>query len=250
MGDLSKWLFRIGYYPFHYEAIKHDFVRWYRKAAQHHSIQTGLEVTNSDLRSLTLEAAEKAENFDEESPAISFLDYIEDVVEKAETWFHYIALGLCLIGGSGVVASWYALHGWVLHIGRAIGIVVFGCGFTAVSLYHVLKHQLRTNAELVALFNRELVERPGEIRRNDRDREKLIAQYLWNRSLSRPRTISVLLLLAMIRVISSRLYGRISNDIQDNVQDFVGMEAREILAHQFNRLPEALFGSYYLNQSG
>lgn len=245
MGSLAKWLFKIGYFPIQYKPVKHDFLRWYYKAAQHHRIKDGLDANNPELISLTLEAANQAENFDEESPVISLLDYIDDVVETAETWFHYISLGLVLIGACTIAASWYTLQDLLFQLAAMIGVVVFGCGIVGVSLYHVLKHQLRTNAELVTLFNKELTERPGHIRRNDRDWELLAAQYVWNRSLCKPRTISVLLLLSVIRIISARMYGLISADLQDNIQDFIGMEAREILKYQLSRLPSDVPG---LNQ--
>lgn len=219
MGDLAKWLFRLGYFPIRHQAVKHDFLSWYHQAAQHHRIKEGLEANNSELTTLTLEAANQAENFDEDSPVISLFDYIDDVIDKAETWFHYITLGLVLVGACTIVASWYAFQDLLFQIVASIGGAVLGCGIVGGSLYHVLKHQLRTNAELVTLFNKKLTERPGHIRRNDRDWEQLVAQYVWNRSLCKPRTISVLLLLSVIRIISARMYGMISADLQDNIQD-------------------------------
>jgi len=242
MGSLAKWLFKIGYFPIRHQSVKHDFLSWYHQAAKHHHIKEGLEANNSELISLTIEAAIKAENFSENSSVITLLDYIDDVVAKAETWFHYVTIGSILVGGCTIVASWYMFQNLLFQIVASIGSVFFGCGIVGGSLYHVLKHQLRTNAELVTLFNKELTERPGQIRRNDRDWEQLVAQYIWNRSLCKSRTISVLFLLSAIRIVSARMYGSISADIQDSIHDFTGMEARKILKYQLSRLPSDVPG--------
>ena len=249
MASLANWLFKIGYYPIHHNSVKHDFLRWYHKAAQHHQIRDGLDYDNAKLVSLTLEAASHAENFSEESPVISMFEYIDDVAKKAETWFHYLAVGSGIIAGCSIAISWHSFQGLLFYIFATIGSVVLGCGVMAISLYHVIKHQLRTNAELISLFNEALTERPGHVRRYDREWEMLVAQYLWNRSLSKPRTINVLILLSVIRVVSARLYGQISADLQDNIQDFIGMNGKEIIKHQLDRLASEIPQSYQHQQT-
>jgi hypothetical protein len=104
--------------------------------------------------------------------------------------------------------------------------------------YKVITHQLKENTKLVARFNEELSAKPGEIRESEQDWNMLAAKFFWNKSLLSPRTHAALILLSIIKVVSSRIYGFISADIRNDIQDFVGMSSGEIIRTQLDKLTD------------
>lgn len=237
MSSLAKWLFKIGYLPIQHESVKRELLNIYYEATRDPYVVEGLDVPESKLITLAINAGNKSENFDEEHPLFELLDLFEEKAKQAELVFHYIAIAVFCILGSTAVAAIYQFE---LQITRLVaflfGGALFGTTLVPVSLFHILKHQLRVNGEVVRLFNEELTEKPGDIRRHDRSWNDLAAQYFWNHSLSRPSTIIMLILLSIIRMVSTSLYGYIAGDLQHNVRDFLDKNAGEILKHQAKRI--------------
>lgn len=237
MSSLAKWMFKIGYLPIKYESVKRELLNIYYQATRDPYVVEGLDVPESKLITLAINAGNKSENFDEEHPLFELLDLFEEKARQAELVFHYIAIAVFCILGSTAAA---AIYHFELQITRSVALLfgglLFGTTWVPVSLYHILKHQLRVNGEVIRLFNEELTEKPGDIRRHDRSWNDLAAQYFWNHSLSRPSTIIMLILLSVIRMISTNLYGHIAGDLQHNIQDFLDKNAAEILKHQAKRI--------------
>jgi|GEM_PF-6185472 len=240
MGWLADYLFKIGYYPIEHQSVKRGFLEWYFQAACDELVVEGLQADNSRLRQLTLEAAREAEKVDSENPAIELLDAFDEYISRMKMGLAYLSVALFLLGTTAVAISVYTIDATLLqYIGVSIGSML---GIPVVILsagYLIIEHQIRTNAELVSKFNRELVERPGQVRRNDRDWNRLAAQYFWNRSLVRPRTIIALLLLSIIKVVRPGLYGLISGELQDQIRGFIGEDAKTIIKQEIER---ALYG--------
>jgi hypothetical protein len=237
MGDLAEWLFKVGYLPIRHQSVKHEFLRWYRTAALDSYVIEGLDADNADLTSLALDAASHAEHFDDEVRILEIFEIFEKKLEQLETWFHYIVLGSVLFGGSMTATGVYAVRAYLIELVlSALGVLTGGSALVAISLYYALKHYLNNSAELIKLFNEELTEKPGHIRRHDREWPDLAAAYFWNESLSRPPTILVLILLSVIQFIRPSLFGRISADLQFNIQEFIKMDAKDIVKHQLDRV--------------
>jgi len=242
MSWLSKYLFNIAYYPIEHQSVKQGFLQWYFQATQNKFVVEGLQVDNSQLVELTLEAARAAERMDSKHPAIKLLDTFDEYITRMKVGLAYLAVLLFLLGAGTLAVSVYTIDDNLFRrIGISIGSII---GLPAVSLsigYVVLEHQIRTNADLVAKFNRKLVERPGKVRQNDRHWNKLAAQYLWNRSLSRPKTIIVLVLLSVIKVARPSLYGTISGELQHQVRDFVNEDGKNIIKIEIKRALQGKF---------
>lgn len=236
MGWLADYLFKIGYYPIEHQSVKRDFLQWYFQAACDELVVEGLQADNSRLVQLTLEAAQRAEKIDSENPAIELLDAVNEYISRMKAGLAYLAVALFFVGCSAIAISVYTIDGTLLRmIGVSIGSML-GIPVAILSaLYMIMEHQIRTNAELVSKFNRELVERPGQVRRNDRDWNRLAAQYLWNRSLGRPRTIIALLLLSIIKVARPGLYGTIFGELHDQIREFIGEDAGTIIKREIER---------------
>lgn len=220
-----------------HQSVKQDFLGWYYEAAKDSRVVEGLEADNSDLIRAAQESAQHAESLDDEHPIIELLDLIEEYTDRAKKIFYYIVGGIALSGCGVLSVGIISLDDFLF---RLIAVILGSSAVVLAAvmfiLYQILAHQLRTSAEIVAKFNKELTEKPGDVRRNDRFWPNLAAQYFWNKSLCRPATIHVLVLLAVIRTASSRLYGGISGDIHYNIQDFIGMDGRDVLKYQFDRL--------------
>lgn len=247
MGWWTDYLFRIGYYPIKHQSVKQGFLQWYYQAAQSELVVEGLEIGNSQLVDLTLEAAQTAETIDSDHPTIKLFDKFEEYIKKMKIGLAYMSLVLLAFGAGTLAVSVYALDESILRwfsivVGATLSIPPVGLSAT----YLILEHQLRSNAELVAKFNRKLIEKPGDVRWNDRRWDRLTAQYLWNRSLLRPRTIIVLILLSIIKVVRPGLYGSISGELQEQVREFVGEDGKTILKTEFER---ALQGKFITHES-
>lgn len=236
MRKLSEYLFEIGYFPIEHQSIKHSFLQWYYSATQSELVIEGLDVDNSQLIELTLNAAKAAEDMDSNHPTVELLDSFENYISRMKVGLAYLAVVLFVFGAGTLAVSVYTIDQSLFRcIGVSIG-SIFGVPAVGLSaIYLILEHQIRTNADLVAKFNQKLVERPGNVRRHDRDWHKLAAQYLWNRSLNRPKTIIMLVLLSVIKVARPRLYGTISGEIQQQIGDFVGKDAKSILKIEVER---------------
>lgn len=245
MGRYGDWLFKIGYYPIYHQSVKRNFINWYYEAATDHRIIEGLEADNSKLRRLCLEAATEAENFDEEFALIELLDIIEGYIGRLEAWLHYLALAFIIAGLGAYASGLYFLKNMVFQLPAIVmGSLFFVPPLGVVAFYHVLKHQMRSNAQFISRFNQQLTERPGDVRRHDREWSKLAAQYFWNKSLLRPNTINVLIILSVIQALSPRLFGYISGDLHANIREYIGKDAKEILKLQFNRFQEGDIPQY------
>lgn len=245
MGWLAEVLFKVGYHPIEHQSVKRGFLQWYFEAACDELVVEGLQVDNSRLMQLTLEAAQAAENLDSENPAINLLDTLDEYISRMKTGLAYVAVSLFLVGATTVAISVYTIDTVLLQwVGVSIGSLLGVPVVILSAVYLVFEHQVRTNSELVAKFNRELVERPAQVRRNDRDWNQLAAQYFWNRSLSRPRTINTLLLLSIIKVVRPGLYGNISGELHDQIREFVGKDAKTIIKMEIERALTGEFGPY------
>lgn len=245
MGRLAEFLFQVGYYPIQYQSVKSGFLQWYYEAAQDELVIEGLQADNSQLSELALEAAREAENYDSRNPALDILELADERFRQIKLTLSYLTILLVALGFGTLALSVYTIDAKILsNIGILVSAVVGVPPVTFAALYKVFSHQIRENSELLAKFNRELVERPGSIRRNDRNWRGLAAQYLWNRSLGRPQTIHVLLLLAIIKVIRPKLYGVISGELQDQIREFIGKDANEIIRHEIERALSGEFGPH------
>jgi hypothetical protein len=245
MRDLSDWLFEIGFFPILHEAVKIDFLSWYYVASQSDEFVKEVDFDNSELTELALEAQNEAENFDQNNPFVELIEAFEDLKSKIDTYIIYVAAISILVGSGASGVAVFQLKDFIYSwfVGTVGGIFLVG-GVGIYISYNIIAHQMKTNSELIMKFNKELVEKPGDMRRSDQDWNQIAAQFFWNKSLLSPTTHICLVVLSLIRVLSVRLYGRISADLQQEVKGFVGMSTVEIVKHQLQRLRTGDVPSY------
>lgn len=237
MQTLSDWLFEIGFFPIIHEAVKQDFLSWFYKASQSELLSREVDLNNSQLTELALEAQIEAENFDQSNSVLELIKIFEDFKGSIDTFIYYFAGGMMIVGSGLSATDIFQIRDLIYtSILGTIGEIIFVSGAGIVIVYKIAIHQMKTNSELLSKFNEALVEKPGEVRRNDQDWNRLAAQVFWNKSLLSPTTHICLIILSVIRTISPRFYGYISADIQQNAKKFVGMDSVEIIKHQINRL--------------
>ena len=237
MGRLADWLFDIGFFPLLHEAVKQDFLSWYYEASQSEIFNEEVELDNSELAELAIQARQEAEQFDQNNPLVELIDIFEDLKSTIDTYVVYIAGAAMLVGGSASTLAVFQVRDWLYSwVLGGVGSIFLVSGVGLIVVYKIFVHQIRTNSQLVMKFNKELVENPGDVRRNDQNWNKLSAQLFWNKSLLSPTTHICLIILSVIRVLSVRLYGFISADLRQEIKEFVGMDTLEIIKHQLNRL--------------
>ena len=245
LEKLAHFVFRAGYYPVQYQSIKYDFISWYRQAVTNPQVLDELEVDNSTLSELAQASATAAESLDEEHPVIEQLDFIDERAKELVKLFDYFSvpiffLSLCLTG-----VAIYSLDGLILRSLAVVGGggITLAVGVLFVS-YRFMNQQIRTNAQIVRLFNEKLTEKPGDVRWHDQEWPELAARFFWNRSLCRPRMFILLVLLSVVKTISSGLYGRVNAEIRHSIDEFVEDGAKEVVE---SRLRDLWKGDYYEN---
>lgn len=239
MKSLAEFLFQHGYFPLLHESVKQDFISWYYEASKSEIVTEGLDAENSRMSELAQEARIEAEKFNQSHRIPQLVNMMEEMEARIQTVFYYVAAGAALLGGGltavGVLNVLDSLYSIIFGI---VGGILFVGGSTAFILYELFKHQIKANSDLVTLFNKELSEKPGDIRSNDQDWHFITAQLFWNRSLLSPSTHVCLILLSLIRVLSKGMYGRISADLREQIKEFVGMNSREVIIEQLERVLE------------
>jgi hypothetical protein len=241
MRDLSEWLFDFVYFSVLFDPIKHDFISWYRKAAEHPHVVDQINISHPDLTSMALEAESYAKDIENENTLIQFFDTLEEAKDKLEALYSYILFVAFLVGAGAAIVS-QTLTG--LLMSRILGYLGIGmCGVVLflTASYKVFKHQIRTNAKLMSLLNDKLAVKPGYVRKHDRDWPGLFSAYLWNRSLSRPLVINVVILLVIIRVLSKRRYGEISGEIRYSMYEFIEEGASTTIKERFSDLVDGKY---------
>ncbi|WP_280585397.1 hypothetical protein [Halorubrum sp. Boch-26] len=246
MRTLPEWLFDFVYFPILFDPIKDDFISWYRKAAEHPHIVDEVDISHPDLTTMALEAESYAKDIENEHELIQFFDTLEEIKNRLETLYSYILVVLFIVGVSLAGVS-QTLTGLLMsRILLYSGIGMCGLVVLAISLYRIFKHQIRSNTRFMSLLNDELAVKPGYVRRYDRDLPGLLSAYLWNRSLSRPIVINVVLLLVIVRVLSRSMYGDISAEIQYSMHEFIEEDTHRVIK---KRLSDLVRGEYLTNRS-
>jgi len=241
MRSLAELLFDWGYFRQAQGAVKTSFLSWYYEATQSERIQNGLEASNPELIELAIKSANQAEKFDQENRVSEIVRIMEDYEQRADDLINYVAFLAILVVGSAAATDLLRF----VDLFSSVAIQLVAGIFSVSSLlvytsYRVIVHQIKSNSELIKKFNKELTERPGDVRKKDQDWNWLAAQVFWNRSLLSPSTHVCILLLSIIRLISPRTFGYISGDLRDEIQDFVSMNSRQIIRHQTKKVTDAI----------
>ncbi|QFU83376.1 hypothetical protein [Natronorubrum aibiense] len=236
MKSFSEMLFDFGYFPLIHDSVKQDFLSWYYEGSKSSVVVKGLQMENSQLSDLAQDAQIEAENFDQNNQLSNLASIFEGWESRIKILFYYIAAGTILFGGGfSAIGVLQMKNTMFFAIAEIVGSLFFIGGTTFIIAYKIVVHQIKTNSDLIRRFNQELSEKPGDIRDNDQDWHRIAAQFFWNKSLLSPSTHICLIFLSVIRLLSTRLYGLIVADLREEVQEFVGMNSREILKQQAHR---------------
>jgi hypothetical protein len=242
MGTLAEFLFNRTFLPFHHQTVKQDFIAWYYKAVQHHGIADEIDLDNSELIEKALQAATEAENYDENAEPIEYLDIFEEYLEKGRRILQYAIVVAVLTSSGAILSGIFLIQNIAGLILSSVGTVVGLSACAVGAFYYVISHQLRSSAKIMSMYNERLTEKPGHIHETDRDRNRLAAKFIWNRSLCRPLTLQLILILSIIKLIWPPGYGDISGEIRYTIQDYVGKDGKEILQYQIDRAQQKLKG--------
>jgi len=235
--SLAELVFDYGFHQTTHNAVKESFLAWYYEASKSELVSDGLDADNSDLHQSAQEAQRDAENFQENHAVPKLVQFLEELEAKITTGFYYGALIAILFGGGLTAAGVLELQTLVWRVlFSSIGVLLGVSGVVVLVSYRVVSHQIKSNSELVAKFNQELVMKPGDVRSMDQDWHRLAAYVFWNRSLLSPSTHIGLIVLAVIRRLSPRLYGRIEANLREDIRRFVGMSGREIIRDQTEKV--------------
>jgi len=243
MNWLANYVFKIGYAPIQYQSVKGDFLSWYYEAVSQNSLSDEIDLSDSELVERAIEAGEAAKKLDENHRVIEVIDNIEEYISRLKIALAYVAAIFFAIG-MGSLASTVFLFDTILfiYLFGFLGMIIGVPPIFFVVTYIILVHNIRANSQLVAKFNSELVVSPAHSNQNIRHRNQVTAEYLWNRSLMRPQTIIVLILLGVTKLVRPRLYGIISTELREQVGEFVEGGAKEILKTELRRLKDGKFG--------
>jgi hypothetical protein len=214
MRSLAEWAFDVGYRKEWYLPIRDDFIRWYSFAWDHPMVRQSL--SDENLPQLTYRAGRSAIHFDPNNPIVDTVDLIDIYLEKIQTVRAYAEV----IGVGGLVVSGIA---FMTDFGVVIPGVVMTVSLLILAppaIFRVLVHQMRTNIELIKMFNRELVKLDMDVWTNRNPRYRS-AYFLWNRSLNKPKVFPVLAILAVLRGFSPYLYGMVNEGIRENMTDYI-----------------------------
>ncbi|AGB16644.1 hypothetical protein Halru_2050 [Halovivax ruber XH-70] len=245
MRSLSEFVFDIGYFPIIHESVKQDFLSWYYKGTQTDYVKENYDIEISKLTELAQNAGTDAKKFNQTNKLSELISIFEDWVSKAKIITYYIAAACGGLGGGLTVVGVLEIHSSIVSTAfKVVGIGLGISGVGAMLLLNILIHQIKTNADLVTKFNQELVEMPGDIRNNDRDWNLIVSKFLWNRSLLSPSTHICLVILSIIRTINAGLYGRISAELKEEVQECAGMNSGEFIRRQVRRTVDDRIPSY------
>lgn len=229
MTRLAEWVFRIGYRTHRFEPLRDDFIRWYATAYDLPEIKQAF--ADIDVSKLAYRTGRSAKEFDPDNLVIEAFDAVDMILEVVSTWFNYLKV----IGAAFALlsASTYTVVQSLLLSLPIAGIA--GLFLAPPALFYVLNHWVQSNVELVRLFNEQLAKVDKE-NWTERRQQYRVAFFLWNRSLHKPRTISVLVLLAVVRALSPRMYGNISEYIHENLIEYHEKGVWEVSKRELRRV--------------
>jgi len=245
MSWMAEFIFKIGYCPIQYQSVKGDFLSWYYQAVKQNSLSEDLDLTDAELVEEAINAGEAAKRLDKDHPVIEVIDKMDDYISRLKCGLAYVAAAFVVIGMGSFGISIFKFDSVLYDL--ILGIIgsIFGIPpIVLVIFYSVLSHQLRTSSQVVAKFNSALVVPPAKSNENIRHRDQVTAEYLWNSSLLKPKTIIVLVLLGVTKFARPGLYGTISTELKNQVGEFAGGDAKEIIKTELGRAKAGKFGTY------
>jgi len=245
MSWLANFIFMVGYCPIQYQSVKGDFLTWYYEAVTQKSLSDDLDLTDAELVEEAIKAGEAAKRMDKDHPVIEVIDKIDEYISRLKYGLAYIAALFVFIGMGSFAIAIFNFDSILYYLIFGTVGAIFGISPVLFAIFYlVLSHQIRTNSQVVAKFNAELVVSPAKSNENIRHRDQVTAEYLWNSSLMKPKTILVLVLLGVTKVVRPRLYGKISSELRNQLGEFAGGDGKEIIKTELQRVKAGKFGTY------
>lgn len=214
MTTLSKWLFKFGYDREWFDPIRDDFIEWY--ASGYDLPQIKEQFANVDTSKAAYRMGKQAQNFDPDNPILNTFDAFDLLRKKIKTVFRYLE-GIALILGLSSAVSFQInlnilIPGTLMTAGALL--------LTPPFLYHIIRHQLRSSVDLVRSLNEQLAKTDSELWTEENERN-IAGYFYWNRSLNKPNAHAVIIFLAIIRVISPRIYERSNEFLRENFTEYI-----------------------------
>jgi hypothetical protein len=228
MRSLAELVFDIGYRREWFQPIRYDFIRWYSYAYNHPKIKQGL--SDKDLPQLAYQSAQDAIHFDPDNSIIEGLRYIEQIRSKLQTILRYLKAAALIIGIIAIGTIQHDIHFAVPSLLVSTAAIIS----TPPIFYHIINHQINSNIELIRKFNKELVKQDPELW-VERDPQKRVAYYLWNKSLTKDQTVSLLTFLMVFRAITPRIYGLVHLFIRNHMEDYIDDGVWTVSKREFSK---------------
>lgn len=231
MRSLADFVYDYGYEHEWYQPIQQDFIDWFSAAYEHPTVSKN--AGQLELTRLAHEAGNSAKNYTPDNRFIDALDVLDQVWAKIQTIINYLRVIAFILlfswPGALVLDLPEVIPGMASAIGGILGIILV---FQAV-----LHHQITENIKLIRKINAELVVSNRKLLTENRPEYKL-AYLMWHRSLNKPRTIAMVVFLAVLRGISPEIYQSVNDVSRRNMADYIEEGVIPVSKREFRRLRE------------
>jgi hypothetical protein len=241
MDSLARLLVWSTYDRIAYEPIREDFLTWYQRAYFDLSLDERLDANNSELLQRAIASRGEAINYEPDTKLNHVIHFAADAQSLiAVITAAFSLIGTC-VGGSLILLGFSDILSKILSIGSlAIGggvLVVPGFAFPA---YILTKHAIKTNEELIRLYNCKLAVPVNRITRNSRSPDLLTSFYVHHSSLCSTNQIPIIVVLGVIRTISPRIYGIMSARVQEDISRYYKQNIWNILGEEYAKVKTQL----------
>lgn len=242
MDYVAKALHKLTYDRIAYEPIREDFISWYFSAYDDLSIGERMDRDNGEIVEMAIQARHEALTYEPDTALSTAIK----VTSEADSIIKVVSSILTLIGIS--VGSIFFVMSTVNPFNDLITPLfgVLGSGMliipgSALPVYILIKYTIQTNSELIRLYNEEMVIPIGRITQNERWTGKTTAFYIHHSSLCSTTQIPVIVFLGVLRVISPKVYGIVSQRLKADISEYNEDNFWKVMGKEYARLRKGIF---------
>lgn len=236
MDILARLLHRTTFYRLAYEPIREDFLSWYQKAYYDLSLDEKMEVENSELVEMAVNARTEALTYEPDNTLSSAISVASDAEAIIGFTTALISILSIFVGSALFGIGFSHILPTIFSVPAIIGGGIFIIPSIAYPSYKLIKYSVETNEELIRLYNEDLVVSVKRITENGRRPDLLTSYYIHHSSLCSTTKIPVIVVLGVIRTISPYMYGIICSQLQDDISKYQGQNFWQLMGKEYARL--------------
>jgi len=239
MDLVAKALYKVTYERIAYEPIRDDFISWYIHAYRELSIGEKLDKNNGELTKMALESRSEALRYEPDDT----LSNVVDVTSQIESVVKTVTAISSLIGlSAGALFLWVGTHvpfpAVVSVVSGLTGSILVVVPGSALPLYVILKSTIKTNGELIRLYNKELTVSIGRIKQSERWEERVTAYHIHHSSLCSTTQLPVIVFLGVLRVVSPSIYGVVCHRLKADISEYQEHSFWEMVGREYSRIKD------------